>query len=370
MRKVYRMSFSTGAKRYVACLCLFTIMLLFTVSSTTFAAFQSADAPALGKTIITNDKAFAVDYPENYATLTAANLVAIGTSKAAIATIFQSKPTLTSGNAVFQIRYISADNPATSGLDTSNPNALLKSAIKRATQQQFNEITTFKSGAVDGWRVMLKEKTSASVVETFLVGKTPFLVTLLTEPSEINLYTSTLDAIVQSIRPNLPVALGQTFISSNQSLSIGYPSGWVVQPISVSEVIIGNTAKAITELNSLNSTGLTNGSMAVEFDYASPESISSGIDSNGDPVKLLKNTLANAPAMIKLSEVEAYTIGNFDTARVTVGISGADAVIYVFFIDKHIMVVAGATAPGKLAKFRPTLEAMISSMTLNLPNKK
>ena len=538
-------------------LCLIAIGLLFASSEVVSPKVFAQDVPTLEKTIETNDNAFAIGYPADYVTLTAANLVSIGTSKAAIAAVFQSEPALTSGNVVIQVRYFSADNQPSSGLDTSNPNALLKSAIKGATPQQMSSITTFKSGNVEGSRVTLPEKTLTRVVETFMVNKTPFLVTLLTAPKESGVYEGTLDAIVQSIREKPPVALGQTFssrnqiisldypdnwvtqetaddmhayrvliassdaalsayvekdkpvltsgqivielyyfpphakdfygydtttpenlinyvvkekqemagtvqstnlgayaaakvdlnntnlsatymtiigdqaavlagiytapreagkvqtileavivsvrrkanpqlanpatavptqssssaftasnvvldktfTSSDQSLNVRYPSGWLVESSDPMVVFFGNSKKALAELNSPSTPEImSHGNIGVEMNYSPVDTIPSNIDTSGDPAKFLKSALSDVAPF--LGKMESHTIGSYETAQVRLDVMGLENSFYSFYIGRNVVTVVGSTATGELAQYQPILEAMIASVTLNLPAKK
>src|SRR4051812_49344075 len=110
---------------YSVCLCLLAALFLFASNGASIRTVLAAtpEPPTLGKTIVTDDKAFAIDYPADFVTELAPHLVALGNSEDAMNEAFKSPPVVSSGNVVFQIEYFPLGDQQSAGLDLSSTDA-------------------------------------------------------------------------------------------------------------------------------------------------------------------------------------------------------------------------------------------------------
>jgi hypothetical protein len=349
-----------------------------------------ADMVKLDKSFVSRDQQVSFDYPAGWIIedqSDTANQINLASSQDAFNTFNKSSTSqLTSGQIAIQFYYGSVVSVMTLDSDGTAENLIRKFA--EADSLTSANIQSFKLGQYHAARIEFGYANFSGVFIGVVDGQTPILAGIFTAPHELAKVEPILDAIVLSalekganavINSFIPVAtptvsdlanglaLDETFISSDKSLRVNYPSRWITHALNASQVVIANSAKAVDELNNSSSSGLSSGSMGVEFSYASVDNLPPAADAGGDPLKLLQNLTAKLPSAIKVGEVEAYTLGSLKTARVKMAAQGTELITYVFYVDRNVVIVAASAATGELAQFLPTLEAMILSVRVDPP---
>jgi hypothetical protein len=165
-----------------------------------------------------------------------------------------------------------------------------------------------------------------------------------------------------SNNPDLP----QTFVSSDKSLRFNYPAGWVTQANQFSQVMLANSDKALADTSKSTPTYLLAGEVGVDIVYFPVEQAPPNLDVNGDPVKSLQGVVKQSASepIYTFGEVKKHQLGAYSTASVVMEMEGTNiaVIVYLFFIDRNVVVVGGVAPSNEITHLEPTIEAIIMSL--------
>lgn len=157
--------------------------------------------------------------------------------------------------------------------------------------------------------------------------------------------------------PAAPLPLTQTFQSSDGTTSLHYPAGWVAQEL-LGQVTIATSQAAV------DAPAPTPGQFQVRL-FATPINAIQGLPVGATPRDVLQffaESLSTSGVMF--NESSAFNIGERPAARLEgSGVDGQAVVLAADLGGGNYVFASATAAPGEIARFEPTLLAILDSFT-------
>jgi hypothetical protein len=157
------------------------------------------------------------------------------------------------------------------------------------------------------------------------------------------------------------LALTQSINSANGTVTLSYPAGWAASAESV-VIKVGNTADV------LNAPAPAAGQFQMRV-ATGPVDALPDVSADAKPRDILTHfTKGIASSALTLSAVGDVTIGSHSAARVDVTAKdGQGAIIALNLGDGIYALISANSAPNELAKFEPSMNAIIDSIRYTAP---
>jgi hypothetical protein len=172
-------------------------------------------------------------------------------------------------------------------------------------------------------------------------------------------------------RCNLPtvaseVELEQTFVATDGSFSVSYPSGWTVSPAGVpTSISIGTDSEAATALQSATP-NLNAGQRGVLVVFGTPATLTANQSPSPNLEGVIRYLQAQLASMYLVRDSpQFFLLDNRLAAQFDFTSDGFDGMMIVVELveNRQYTVVAGAAAKGELEDFRPTIVSIAASVT-------
>ncbi len=158
-----------------------------------------------------------------------------------------------------------------------------------------------------------------------------------------------------------PAPLTQNFVSSASGISLQYPADWVASDL-LGQVIVANFSGA--EDTDVPAPGQFQARL-----FVTPISVITGLPLDATSRQIIEffaQSLASTGATF--NPAADVTVGGHSAARIDGSSTDGQAVVFVIDLGEGNFLFASATsAPGELARFEPTLRAILTTITYTSP---
>jgi hypothetical protein len=168
-------------------------------------------------------------------------------------------------------------------------------------------------------------------------------------------------AACSSAATSTPAPLSQTFASSDSGIMLQYPAGWVASDL-MGQVVIANMQAAVDAV--VPAPGQFQARL-----FGTPISAINGLNADASPRQVIDFFASSlSTSGVTFNSATELTIGDHDAARLEGNGTDGQAVVLVMNVGNGNFVFASATAaPGELAQYEPTLQAILKTLTYTTP---
>jgi len=133
---------------------------------------------------------------------------------------------------------------------------------------------------------------------------------------------------------------------------------------------MANSDKAQADIRRSDLTYLPPGELGIYLIYYPADQAPSALDASGDAVKLLQDDIKQSASDPKYTygDIKSHQVGAYSVATVVMKMEGTNinAILYLFFLDRNVVVIAGVSTPGEMAQLAKTIEAMILTLKIKV----